>query len=197
MILKADLFKIHHSELKPSSGCLLISEPFLNEVYFQRAVILMIECEDKGGMGLVLNKPAGVILNNLIDGLDQLEEIPVFCGGPVKRDRLFYLHTLGEIIPGSIKIGENLYIDGDFELVLAYLRSGNQIEGRIRFFLGYAGWDYQQLEQEIEEDAWIVAENKLSSILQSEGNEFWRQTLMTLDRRYHQWLNYPSEPFLN
>ncbi|MEG1587096.1 MAG: YqgE/AlgH family protein, partial [Bacteroidales bacterium] len=197
MILKPNLFKIQHSDLKPRSGCLLISEPFLNEVYFQRAVILMVECENTGGMGLVLNKPGDLLLNNLVEGLDKVEDIPVYCGGPVRRDRLFYLHTLGEVIPGSIQLGNNLYIDGDFELILAYLRSGNQIEGRIRFFLGYAGWEYEQLLQEIEEDAWIVAENKLESILQSEGNQFWRESLLTLDRRYHQWLNYPQEPFLN
>lgn len=197
MKLKTNLFKIQHSDLKPQAGCLLISEPFLNEVYFQRAVILMVECENTGGMGLVLNKAGEFILNNLIEGLEDVEEIPVFCGGPVRKDRLFYLHTLGEIIPGSIPIGNNLYIDGDFELILAYLRSGNQIEGRIRFFLGYAGWEYEQLMQEIEEDAWIVAENKLENILHHSGNEFWRDTLLTMDRKYHQWLKYPSEPFLN
>lgn len=197
MILKTNLFKIQHSDLKPQAGCLLISEPFLNEVYFQRAVILMVECENTGGMGLVLNKSGELLLNDLIEGLENVEEIPVFCGGPVRRDRLFYLHTLGEIIPGSIKIGDNLYIDGDFDLILAYLRSGNRIEGRIRFFLGYAGWEYDQLLQEIEENAWIVAENKLNSLIENEGNQFWRNSLLTLDRRYHQWLNYPAEPFLN
>ncbi|MGL4292407.1 MAG: YqgE/AlgH family protein [Bacteroidales bacterium] len=197
MKLKTDLFKIHHSDLTPRAGCLLISEPFLNETYFQRSVILMVECENTAGMGLVLNKPGEFILNDLIEGLDEIEKIPVFCGGPVRKDRLFYLHTLGEIIPGSVQIGKNLYIDGDFELILAYLRSGNQIEGRIRFFLGYAGWEYQQLMQEIEEDAWIVAENRLDSVLNHSGNQFWRDTLMTMEKKYHQWLNYPPEPFLN
>lgn len=197
MILKTDLFKIQHSDLKPQAGSLLISEPFLNEVYFQRAVILMIECENTGGMGLVLNKSGDLVLNNLIEGLDQVDQIPLFCGGPVRRDRLFYLHTLGEIIPGSIQVGKNLYIDGDFDLILAYLRSGNQIEGRIRFFLGYAGWEYDQLLEEIKEDAWIVAENKLDFLLEEEGNKFWRDSLLTLDKKYHQWLNYPPEPFLN
>lgn len=197
MILKTDLFKIQHSDLKPQAGNLLISEPFLNEIYFQRAVILMIECEESGGMGLVLNKPGDLILNNLIEGLDDIEQIPVFCGGPVRHDRLFYLHSLGELIPGSIEVGKDIYIDGDFDMILAYLRSGNQIEGRIRFFLGYAGWEYPQLMEEIKEDAWIVAENHLDFLLEKEGNDFWRDSLLTLDKKYHQWLNYPAEPFLN
>lgn len=197
MILKTNLFKIQHNDLKPKAGCLLISEPFLNEVYFQRAVILMVECENTGGMGLVLNKAGELLLNDLIDGLENVEEIPLFCGGPVRRDRLFYLHTLGDIIPGSIKIADNLYIDGDFDVILSYLRSGNRIEGKIRFFLGYAGWEYDQLLKEIEDNAWIVAENKLNSLIENEGNQFWRNSLLTLDRKYHQWLNYPAEPFLN
>lgn len=197
MILKTNLFKIKHTNLKPHTGCVLISEPFLNEVYFQRAVVMIIEYQKEGGMGLVLNKPAGLILNELIEGLENVEEIPIFCGGPVRKDRLFYLHTLGDIIPGSVNLGDNLYMDGDFEMLLAYMRSGNPIRGRIRFFLGYAGWEYQQLIDEIEDDAWIVAENKGIPVFGSEGEEFWRASLRTLDHRYHQWLNYPKEPYLN
>jgi putative transcriptional regulator len=197
MILKPNLFKIQHSDLTPESGCLLISEPFLHEVYFQRAVILMIECELTGGMGLVLNKATNVCLNDLIEGLEHVAPVPVFCGGPVRRDRLFYLHTLGDLIPGAVDVGNGLYIDGDFNTVMAYLRSGAPTEGHIRFFVGYSGWDYDQLMQEIKEGAWIVAENRLDSLLDDEGNDFWQNSLKTLDKRFHQWLNYPAEPYLN
>ncbi|MEG1616998.1 MAG: YqgE/AlgH family protein [Bacteroidales bacterium] len=197
MILKTNLFKIQHSDLKPETGSVLISEPFLTEAYFQRAVILLVEYHTEGSMGLVLNKPTGVILNDLIEGLDTVEDIPVYCGGPVRHDRLFYLHTLGDLIPGSLPIGDQLYIDGDFETLLAYIRCGNKIKGRIRFFMGYSGWEHQQLLEEIRENAWLVAENKTLPDLSGEGDDFWRQTLMKQDRKYAQWLNYPKEPYLN
>lgn len=197
MILKTNLFKICHSDLQPKTGSLLISEPFLNEVYFQRSVILLIEYQEEGSMGLVLNKPAGIVLNNMIDGLEQVEEIPIYCGGPIRHDRLFYLHTLGELIPGSVHLQGDLYIDGDFSTLLAYMRSGNQIEGRIRFFLGYAGWDQGQLMDEIREDAWLVAEKRLPSLIEGEGDIYWQKTLLQQERKYHQWLNYPKEPYLN
>ena len=198
MILKTNLLKLSHNDLQPESGRLLISEPFLNEIYFQRAVILMIEYTSEGAMGLVLNKSACIYLNDLLDELHQVsEKIPIYYGGPVHQDKLFYLHNLGELIPNSVKISEGLYIDGDFDIVKAYIRSGNTIEGHIRFFLGYSGWDYKQLQQEIEENAWLVAENRMPSLINQEGNQFWKDCLLTLDSRYQRWLNYPLEPFLN
>ena len=197
MILNSNIFKIKKSNTKPHTGCLLISEPFLSEVYFQKSVIMIVEYDINGGMGLILNKPLELILNDLIVGLDDIQEIPIFCGGPVARDRLFYIHNLGDLIPGSIKIAENLYIDGDFETILSYLRNGNKIEGNIKFFLGYSGWDEEQLDKEIEDNTWIVTNNKGMNLLKPYNDMMWKDAILSLDGKYKHWLNFPQEPFLN
>lgn len=199
MIINSDIFKVLCNNIIPHKGCLLISDPFLHEKHFRRSVILMIEYEKIGGMGLILNKESSLTLNMVIENLNAKEEIPIFCGGPVSNDRLFYIHKLGNIIPGSIRIGENLYIDGDFETLLSYIRSGNKTEGIIKFFVGYAGWDYQQLNKEIEDKSWVVSKNtsKLDLLDADKSKYLWKQSLLSLNNSYHKWINYPIDPSLN
>ena len=104
MKLESGLFRTPCSSIKPARGCLLVSEPLLTDSYFQRSVIFLIEHNTEGTMGLVLNKPSGLVLNRLVEGLEELTEIPVFCGGPMSGERLYYLHTLGHLIPNAIEV---------------------------------------------------------------------------------------------
>ena len=92
MAPRKDIFKIEHNNLPPEKGKILISEPFLNDLYFQRSVVLLIEHNENGSMGFVLNKKTDLWLNDLLDGLDHLPRIPVYLGGPVSFDRLFFIH---------------------------------------------------------------------------------------------------------
>ena len=78
MKLESGLFRTPCSSIKPARGCLLVSEPLLTDSYFQRSVIFLIEHNAEGTMGLVLNKPSGLVLNRLVEGLEELTEITVF-----------------------------------------------------------------------------------------------------------------------
>lgn len=198
MRLKPEIFKINHHQTDPQNGSLLISEPLLNESYFQRGVILMIEHNARGSMGLVLNKQTGLTLNSLIDGIGDLAEIPVFCGGPLANDRLFYIHTLGYLIPDSIEIGHGLYIDGNFDAIVSYLKSGNDIEDNIKFVIGYSGWDGDQLDEEIQNNTWAVNQKMIPrQCITGDGDAFWKEAVKGLGEKYKTWLNYPKIPYLN
>lgn len=198
MKLKTEIFKIDHNHVPLKNGRFLISEPFLSEVYFQRSVILLIEHNTAGSMGIVLNKQSGLMLNGIVGDLDDVAEIPVYLGGPVSTDRLFYLHTLGYLIPNSIRIAEGLYIDGDFDAVLSYIRSGNPVDGNLRFFLGYSGWEEGQLKKEIHENTWVVSSKlRIEQALKGEGDLSWRDAVASLGSKYRVWLNYPKNPYLN
>ncbi len=65
-------------------------------------------------MGLVINKQLPLLLNDIIMEFKYLDEIPLYKGGPISTDTLFYLHTLSDI-PGSISISKGLYLNGDFD----------------------------------------------------------------------------------
>ena len=197
MALYKDIFKIKHNSLLPEKGKVLISEPFLRDIYFQRSVILLVEHNEKGSMGFVLNKRTDLRINDFLDGMEYMPRIPIYLGGPVSSDRLFFIHALGDMIPESIQIDENLYFDGDFESLSYYMKSGLPIEGKIKFFLGYAGWTKNQLIGEIKQDSWLVGRSSCHSIMLADGESFWNQSVESIGGAYLTWINYPKDPLLN
>jgi len=76
---------------EPVQGSLLISEPFLVDSYFKRSVVLLSEHDDKGTLGFILNKPTDVTLNEAVDDFPDFK-VPLYFGGPVETDTLFYIH---------------------------------------------------------------------------------------------------------
>lgn len=192
-----DIFKIKHNNLAPGKGKLLISEPFLQDVYFQRSVVLLVEHNTNGSMGFVLNKKTGLCVNNLFDGLENAPHIPIYLGGPVAADHLYFIHSLGKNVPDCIQIDENLYFDGDFESLLYYIQSGQPTDGIIKFFLGYSGWTENQLDGEIDQDSWLVSKTTSQNILFAEGDSFWKHSVESVGGSYLTWINYPKDPMLN
>jgi len=192
-----DIFKIKHNNALPGKGKILISEPFLRNVYFQRSVILLVEHSPQGAMGFVLNKRTSLYVNDFLEGLEIIPSIPIYLGGPVASDRLFFIHSLGDAIPGSIPIDENLYFDGDFEALEHYITKGGNIKGKLKFFLGYSGWTENQLESEIEQNSWLVTKTAKHNILNSNGESFWKYAVGLVGGNYKTWINYPRDPILN
>lgn len=198
MATNNDIFKITHNNLLPNKGDILISEPFLQDIYFQRSVILLIEHTRKGSMGFVLNKKTELIVNKFFTELEDSPEIPIYLGGPVSSNRLFFIHSLGEdIIPDTVKINDNLYFDGDFKFLKNYILSGNPIEGKVKFFLGYSGWSKGQLRQEISSNSWLVSSAANESMLYAEDEKYWKISLKSLGNQYETWANFPKDPYLN
>ena len=109
MNIDLNIFKIQSNNVLPSRGKILISEPFLRDVTFGRSVILLVDHTEEGSMGLVINKLLPLLLNEIIMEFKYLNEIPLYKGGPVATDTLFYLHTLTDI-PGSISLLSILFI---------------------------------------------------------------------------------------
>ena len=79
---------------KPGQGSLLISEPFLLDSYFKRAVVLIGEHDQHGTIGFILNKPTDVNINDAVEDFPSFQ-VPLYFGGPVETDTLFYIHTIG------------------------------------------------------------------------------------------------------
>lgn len=197
--LDTPIFRINHQAAKPQAGALLVAEPFLREEYFNHGVIALIEYKDgESSMGLVLNKPTGYTLGEAIEGINDEVDIPIFCGGPLSTDRLFYIHTLGDEFDGSVEIAENLYVGGDFDQVRQYVNLGFDTEGKIRFFVGYSGWDARQLDDEIARHVWAVdLRPKIDEIMTEQGDTMWYNTVRHLGKRYRNWLYHPVNPQLN
>lgn len=193
-----NIFKITHNNLLPAQGSILISEPFLQDAYFQRSVVLLVEHNTQGSMGFVLNKKTDLIVNTFFPELEEYPEIPIYLGGPVSANRLFFIHSLGDlIVPDSVKIKDHLYFDGDFEALKRYMQNGHSIEGKVKFFLGYSGWAEGQLGNEINKNSWVVSHAAKENVLLADGESFWKNSLEQLGSNYEAWTKYPKDPYLN
>jgi putative transcriptional regulator len=196
MNLNIDLYKIEGVGLAPQRGRILISEPFLNDTYFKRSVVLLTEHSEEGSVGFVLNKPVDVSV------ADILEDFPdvgahVTIGGPVQTNTVHYLHTLGEVIPNSINVLPGIFWGGDFDAVKKMIFAGQIGAREIRFFIGYSGWKPLQLEEELEQNAWVVSEIDPVRVMQLQNQNSWQKTLENLGGKYKIWINTPENPGFN
>jgi putative transcriptional regulator len=182
--------KVNHT------GKLLIAKPsLLGDYTFNRVVILLTDYNETGTVGFVLNKPMDISLKDIIDAIDV--DFTVYNGGPVERSNLFFVHCLPELIPNSIAIADNLYWGGDFETVKSLVNNNQIPPNSIRFFLGYSGWDIDQLESELKQDSWELLANKFPNILEASTSNIWKEFIKRLGKKYALWANAPSDPSLN
>lgn len=193
------LFNIDIENRIPCQGSLLIAEPFLRESYFNHAVVCLAEYDNsKSTLGIVLNRALDLDLASVVATITRDEKIPLFCGGPLSSDRLYFIHTLGDIIPSSQEIIPGLYIGGDFDTVIDYINSGYPVEGKIRFFLGYSGWDVGQLAGELSNNVWAVTDiPDIDSLLTGEDNDYWHNMVRYMGNDYRGWLYHPINPESN
>ncbi|MBW6491851.1 MAG: YqgE/AlgH family protein [Lentimicrobium sp.] len=183
-------------KIKPLAGRILISVPFLQDFYFRKSVVLLADHNDDGSFGLIINKPVDVKLSDISEEFSGFDA-PVYLGGPVKTDSLFFIHTRPDLIDEGSKILEGLYWGGNIDKVRELLRKGILGPGEIRFYVGYAGWTANQLDQELEENSWVVSLTDLNQVIRQDTKDLWNQTLKKLGREYKLWVNYPPDPLMN
>ena len=196
MNIDSDIFKIQSNNVLPSRGKILISEPFLRDATFGRSVVLLIYHTEEGSMGLIINKQLPIFVNDIIKEFKYIEDIPLYKGGPIATDTLFYLHTLADI-SGAIPISKGLFLNGDFEEIKRYILQGNQIDRYIRFFLGYSGWESEQLSTELRENTWLVSKEENAYLMNGDTKDMWKQALEKLGSKYETWSRFPQVPTFN
>ncbi|MBU0488260.1 MAG: YqgE/AlgH family protein [Bacteroidetes bacterium] len=181
---------------KPLQGRLLVSEPFLGDFYFKRSVILLADYNKDGSYGVILNKPIGVKVSDVLKDFPGLD-IHLHLGGPVNVDSIFYLHTFGDEIKDSLKIMDGIYWGGDFERIKELALEKKLNDSNIRFFIGYSGWASSQLDQELKEKSWIITSTEPREIFGRRIDGLWKDTLQKMPQDYAMWINYPADPSLN
>lgn len=195
------IFNIDIDTPTPRPGKLMVAEPFMTDDYFRHSVVCMVECgPDVNAMGIVLNHSTGYTLQELVSEITVEEPVPVFCGGPLSCDRLYYLHTLGpRLIPGSLAVAPGLYIGGDFEAMIEYVNEGFPIEGTVRFFVGYSGWSHEQLEAELSQNTWKVTNIHTPAGLELTGSDdaYWHRHVRAMGSAFRGWRYHPRNPQCN
>ena len=154
------------------AGSLLIAHPSLLDPNFCKTVLFLSTNDpDEGSFGLVLNRPAGRTVADVLPGQDlgKLGEIPVLLGGPVDTGQLIFASFRWQADGGKMECRHHLPI----EEAHAALAKRQVI---VRAFIGYAGWTKGQLEAELTEHAWLVSRPDQESLRLARAATIWRET---------------------
>ena len=162
----------------------LIATEKMNDNRFKKTVIAMLENDEDGAWGLVINKPIGSIpLAILIDpSLSTAEErenlygvnILIFWGGPVEVKKIFVLHS-SEYQSESTKNYDDISISQDYNILFDIAENKGPEKSLV--ILGYSGWGSGQLEGEMERDDWILSDLDLDIIFEKDSKKKWKEAL--------------------
>ena len=182
--------------LQPASGRILVSEPSLTDRFFAHSVVLLAEHDSEGSFGLIINKPSDIRLSQITDDFPGFDP-QLFLGGPVKVENLYFIHTKGEDVEGSLKILDGLYWGGNVRKIKEMIHENTLTKDDIRFFIGYSGWQPSQLEKELSEKSWLVLNTSADEVLKVNSENIWRKILVSMGEEYAPWVNYPDDPQMN
>lgn len=184
------------NNLLPQKGRVLISDPFKGDEYFERSVVYLCEHNADTSFGFVINKPVTIKFEGGSEIFEN-EYIPAFRGGPVREDTLYYLHTLGDKLKTSQPVGNGLFLGSNFDELHEIMTPELIEEGAIKLFVGYSGWAAGQLEEEIERNAWAVAEVEEIEEIMLVMDDAWKYFMAKLGTKFQLMTNFPLDPSYN
>ncbi|KRV47704.1 hypothetical protein AQ490_04785 [Wenjunlia vitaminophila] len=188
------------TEVSSLTGRLLVATPALADPNFDRAVVLLLDHDDEGSLGVVLNRPTPVDVQDVLSSWAALAGRPqvIFQGGPVALDSALAL----AVVPGGSVEGNPLGwrrvhgaiglvdLEAPPELLAGELSS-------LRIFAGYAGWAPGQLEEELVEGAWYLVDSEPGDVFSPSPERLWRSVLRRQRGELAMVATYPDDPSLN
>lgn len=176
------------------SGSLLVASPALLDPNFNKAVILLSAHSDTdGALGVVVNRPSGHTLGEMDDNFcdSPLAQVPVYHGGPVSTDQMILTAWHTGVDTGVFK----LYFGITQEKALEIMETQPELE--LRGYLGYAGWSGGQLEEELNQDAWLVTEVDIEALRDYREEKMWKHLLIQIKPEFGLLGDAPEDPSVN
>lgn len=179
------------------AGRLLVATAAIGDPNFERSVVLLLDHDEDGSLGLVLNRPSELSAAEILPGWSDLTVDPgvVFAGGPVEQEGIIGLgrRTQRELDgPFQVTVGPVGVIDLSAEPVEAV----GTVEG-IRLFAGYASWGPGQLESELLATAWWIVDADPTDPLTDDPDDLWAAVLRRQPEPLRRWSFYPVDPSWN
>ncbi|MCC4831121.1 YqgE/AlgH family protein [Shewanella sp. 1_MG-2023] len=167
-------------------GHLLIAMPSLEDTFFERSVIYICEHNDKGAMGVMINRPTNIVIDELLDqiGLTNESELsldlegPVLLGGPVDTDRGFVLHTPQEQWVNSESISDFCMLTTSRDVLNSLGTKASPKQFVVA--LGYSGWSKDQLEQELADNTWLTIPATSELLFGQDVEQLWTEATKKL-----------------
>jgi putative transcriptional regulator len=176
------------------AGHLLLSSASLFDPNFRRTVVLIGHHDDEGAVGVVLNRPFDLTVSDAVPPLADLvpPDEPLFNGGPVQPEAAVVVADFTDPSKaGVIAFGSIGFLAEETDVgEVGVLR-------RARVYAGYSGWGPGQLENELEEEAWLVTPARSEDVFLSEPDRLWGQVLARMGRGYEIMRTMPLDPSAN
>jgi putative transcriptional regulator len=179
-------------------GHLLLAAPSLFDPNFRRTVVFVAEHGDEGAMGLVINRPADVTVTDTVPDLAAYapdDEEPIYVGGPVQTQAVIVVAEFEEP-----ELSPAIVLDGDVGFVPADAGDHSELAAacrRTRVFAGHSGWGPGQLEDELEEKAWIVEPAIREDLFTEDPDGLWSTVMRRKGGQYRLIATMPEDPALN
>ena len=180
-----------------TTGRLLVAEPMLGDPNFDRTVVLVIQHSAEGALGLILNRPTDVAIAHALPGWEAVATEPavLHLGGPVEEQSGWCLARAREPegLSGFVPVAGDL---GLVDLELDPVEVGASFHA-VRLYAGYSGWGAGQLEQELAQDAWFVADADPADPFVPDGAALWKRILARQGGPLARLALFPPDPSLN
>jgi len=180
------------------AGHLLVATPMLLDPNFAETVVLLLDADENGALGVVLNRPSTVAVADVLETWADVVAEPevLFQGGPVSTEGALAvgrLRSLDDAPVGFREVTDDLgVIDLDTPVELV----DGSLDG-MRIYAGYAGWGAGQLESEIEEGSWYVVPGQATDVFREDPAELWRDVLRRQPGELAWHSTRPFDPELN
>ena len=161
----------------PGRGMFLLAAPGLRDPNFAQTVVLLLEYDRTGALGLVINRPTEASLHDVLASpLPNSQGHAVFAGGPVEHRRLIALLRSPVVVDGAERLFGDVHASGSMDTLRRMLeRDGHAAD--VHAYLGYAGWASGQLDAEIARGDWIVTPADAASIFDTPPRDVWRNLM--------------------
>ncbi|MGI2259791.1 YqgE/AlgH family protein [Shewanella sp. GXUN23E] len=165
----------------------LVAMPSLQDTFFERTVIYMCEHDNKGAMGLIINRPYDIPVTDLLEQMElqsgtisrpEMLEQAVMVGGPVTPERGFVLHTPQANWSNSLRLSDDLMLTTSRDILTSI--GTDKAPRHAMVMLGYAGWSKDQLEQELAENSWLTIPASNEIIFHVPFEDRWQQATRAL-----------------
>jgi len=168
----------------------------MQDGFFTRAVVYITSHGAEGTIGFCLNFKTQFVLRDVRPQVKN-GNFPIYEGGPVAKNQLFFLHTLGHDLPDSVDVGNNIFMGGDFDALIHMIEHGKVKSYQVRFFAGYSGWSENQLEEEMASQHWLLNKPHDATFFNNEPEDLWGLQLSEVKGSYSIFAEFGSDPSMN
>ncbi|WP_255460194.1 YqgE/AlgH family protein [Lacibacter sediminis] len=159
-------------------GNIIISTDLLNDTKFEKVAIVITEHNEKGTIGYVFNQLFPRKFNELEEFKHSIP-VPLYAGGPVQTDMLYFMHCRPDLIADGQQVANNVHMGGDFKKAVQLLNSRELPVADVRLYIGYCGWDVNEFEAEIAEGSWQLTNASVDLVFSTSTESAWKELYVT------------------